>query len=205
MYWAIKLYTELTRGGSWVHPYSYNGKLWGGPGPGTTKGTGGLDCTGFLLGAHRRLGLLPYASLEPLTEWRHMSANFYREHADAVSEAAVRPFDVAVWDGHVALVIEPGSLLMDAGGGGRSTNPEGADWPPTRGCVRFLPWSYWSSERLGYVKAIQLATSAADESINERWQNHVDGAPLGAELGAWFRDVNAAPDVRVPRAAAWKV
>jgi cell wall-associated NlpC family hydrolase len=70
---------------------------WGGTTPGV-----GLDCSGLTQWAYREAGLdLPRLAQE-------------QDIGTAVNQASLRPGDLAVWDGHVAMIVGNG-LMVEAG------------------------------------------------------------------------------------------
>ena len=68
--------------------------VWGGTTPGV-----GLDCSGLTQWAYREAGL----DLPRLAQEQDLGA--------AVAQNALRPGDLAVWDGHVAMVVGNGQMI----------------------------------------------------------------------------------------------
>ena len=71
--------------------------VWGGTSPGV-----GLDCSGLTQWAYHEAGL----DLPRLAQEQDLGA--------AVSQSSLRPGDLAVWDGHVAMVVGNG-MMIEAG------------------------------------------------------------------------------------------
>ena len=71
--------------------------VWGGTTPGV-----GLDCSGLTQWAYREAGL----DLPRLAQEQDVGA--------AVDRGSLRPGDLAVWDGHVAMIVGNG-LMVEAG------------------------------------------------------------------------------------------
>ncbi len=71
--------------------------VWGGTSPGV-----GLDCSGLTQWAYHEAGL----DLPRLAQEQDLGA--------AVSQSSLRPGDLAVWDGHVAMVVGAG-MMIEAG------------------------------------------------------------------------------------------
>jgi len=71
--------------------------VWGGTSPGV-----GLDCSGLTQWAYREAGL----DLPRLAQEQDIGA--------AVNKASLRPGDLAVWDGHVAMIVGNG-MMIEAG------------------------------------------------------------------------------------------
>jgi cell wall-associated NlpC family hydrolase len=67
---------------------------WGGTTPGV-----GLDCSGLTQWAYHEAGL----DLPRLAQEQDVGA--------AVSQASLRPGDLAVWDGHVAMIVGDGTMI----------------------------------------------------------------------------------------------
>ena len=93
---------------------------WGGRGPLAPRV--GLDCSGYVMSVLRAVGLAPAgadASTRDMELWPRVAPD------------DVRPGDVALRSsgGHVRLVVWPGYVEADSGGGGRESHPGGRDWP----------------------------------------------------------------------------
>ena len=71
--------------------------VWGGTTPGV-----GLDCSGLTQWAYREAGL----DLPRLAQEQDIGAS--------IDRGALRPGDLAVWDGHVAMIVGDG-LMVEAG------------------------------------------------------------------------------------------
>jgi cell wall-associated NlpC family hydrolase len=68
--------------------------VWGGTAPGV-----GLDCSGLTQWAYHEAGL----DLPRLAQEQDLGA--------AVNQNALRPGDLAVWDGHVAMIVGDGQMI----------------------------------------------------------------------------------------------
>ena len=71
--------------------------VWGGTSPGV-----GLDCSGLTQWAYHEAGL----NLPRLAQEQDLGA--------AVDQGSLRPGDLAVWDGHVAMIVGNG-MMIEAG------------------------------------------------------------------------------------------
>ena len=137
----------------------------------------GLDCSGFVLGLLRRLLLYPHGG--------QINSQAMHDQAVPVASDETNIFDLIFFGTspsgvyHVAMVLIPGVLYIDCGGGGSKTKPGGADWPPARGRVfRFNKWSFRSSELVSYGR-LRKAVSEEDHAIVAEWKQHVAACRRG--------------------------
>lgn len=198
MYIAGGLLGELTGGLSFEHRYTYGAKGWGGHALVDGEWVGS-DCNGGVTDGLRRLGVVGYGKLS--LGWRYASASRMHELDEwrEVGEAGAAPFDVIQFSGHVGLVVLPGKLYFDVGGGDRDTQPGGADWPPARGRARLREWDY-AGKRILRVGRLRSDVGAGDREYNRAWLAHVVDArkggrpPLPSGLEKYFRPAWQAPE-----------
>lgn len=154
--------------------YTWGGKGWGGAGPDGR----GFDCSGFACGLLTRLGLMSHRSW---TNTDGLWANY-----PEIPGPGVIPLDLALYGknddpSHVAVVLLPGQYVIEAGGGGRQTQPGGSDWPPRRGRAPMVQrWGY-RSDLLGVVRVLPEQTES-DHRLLSQWQRHVLGASVGRRI-----------------------
>lgn len=167
---ALGLGAELLNDGKFRRaPYTYGGKGWGGA---LIDGDGnriGHDCTSLPFCGFRRLGLIPHGKFGGM-EWRFVRAKYLPDFCEKVTSPA--PFDLVFFSGHVGVVVDPGRLYMDFGGGDRDTQPGGSDWPAKNGRFRFRRWDYMNKQHLGYGR-FRAQVGPEDHAIIAAWEAHV--------------------------------
>lgn len=171
-----RLVEELTGRGAQAPWYTWAGKGWGGAQVDADGNTIGFDCSGFVCGVLWRMGRI--GAREGTN-----SDGLWDMGTRVTSPTAL---DVAVFGSggdpsHVALVVEPGVLLVDAGGGGSRTQPGGSDWPPSKGKVRWSSWDY-RTDLIGYVRVHGTYSTEDFEALQE-WGAHVAQYDAGENTG----------------------